>query len=61
MIHNGRTHEDEIADKDEDWVKARNSPVAWSHRQMDDGPREIHESRAQNVHQGEANDPQNYE
>lgn len=51
-----RTIEDRIADADDDWVKARNSAVAWAYDQMDDGPEDIHARREKSVHEGEARD-----
>jgi len=56
----GRTIEDRIADKDSDWVKARNSATHWAHEQMDDGADSIHKARENSVHEAEKNDDQNY-
>lgn len=52
----GRTIEDEIADADEDYVRARNSAVAWSHDRMDDGPENVHDRRYESVIEGEKRD-----
>jgi hypothetical protein len=61
MVRTNRTIEDRIADQDKDWVRARNSAVAWAHDRIDDGgPQDIHARREASVHEGEANDPRNY-
>lgn len=60
MSHGHRTLEDRIAESDEDYQRAKRSAVAWAYRNMDDGPEDIHAAREQNVHEGEASDPDNY-
>lgn len=53
----GRTIEDEIADVDPDYVRARNSAAAWGIRnQGEDVPEDVHDRRYQNVIEGEKRD-----
>jgi hypothetical protein len=36
MHGTNRTLEDRIAENDEDYKRAKNSPIAWAHEQMND-------------------------